>query len=152
MHVTTSETNPRFDGKKFRDSIGEEEFAAATTVERCWARAAEWYDYCGLADQGDGETVYLNVSFPSTGAYYVEPAVNCTCDGYGMKQESGFGLERKFCTRDVDSEPLCYRSSYADYWSEWDILCEDLSAGFNCSVTYVFYGDVGIKMKNGVKT
>ena len=136
LHVVFVDTNPRFAGKKFRDSIGEEEFAAATTKSRCWDRAAEWYDYCGLAEQSDD--AYLNVSFPSDGAYYVEPAVNCSCDSWGAKQESGFGLERQFCTRNVSAEPLCYRKAYADYWAEWDILCEDLSDGHNCSTTYCF--------------
>jgi len=135
----TAGVNPRFAGKKFRDSIGEEEFAAASDKTRCWERAMEWYEYCGIAAQGGK---YLRADFPSDGSFFLAPAIDCQCDSMGLKLESGFGTQRAFCTRDSEEE-LCWRENQQDYWSKLDILCDDLTEGQECETAEHGVSDTG---------
>eukprot|EP00486_Rosalina_sp_Unknown_P005723 CAMPEP_0201570672 /NCGR_PEP_ID=MMETSP0190_2-20130828/13021_1 /ASSEMBLY_ACC=CAM_ASM_000263 /TAXON_ID=37353 /ORGANISM="Rosalina sp." /LENGTH=1058 /DNA_ID=CAMNT_0047994443 /DNA_START=26 /DNA_END=3202 /DNA_ORIENTATION=- len=155
--------NPRFSGKKFRDSIGEEEFSAGIDKKRCWDRANKWHRYCNIAeyyDGDDGTTAYLNVSWPSDGSYYLAPAIPCECDEFGMKIESTFGMGREYCTRNAE-QTFCYRESQEDYWEELDILCDDVTSG-DCVSTelypssnqntgcYLYYPESGSESKVSV--
>jgi len=112
--------NSRFSGK-FRDSIAEEQFNAANNVDACFDRAEIWTDYCNLpSDQA------INISFPDTGATYIYPLINCTCDEYGMKLDPSSQIE--FCTRN-NTDIACWRETQQDFWSYNDVICSDLPDG-----------------------
>ena len=125
--IINGTSNPRFAGKKFRDSIGEEEFAAGVDKKRCFDRANVYYRVCAIEDQSPDDTkLYLKVTWATDGTYYLSPAIPCGCDEYGTKIESTFGLKREYCTRDL-SEPFCYREEKEDYWEGYDLLCDDVT-------------------------
>ena len=58
-------TVERFDVGQFRDSIGEDQFAAWYKSSICFERAQVWFDACTL----DSERDQIQISFPDTGEF-----------------------------------------------------------------------------------
>jgi len=114
-----TKTGSRFSGK-FRDSIGEDQYAAWLNADYCFDRASTWYTYCNF----ENSEQQINVSFPDTGAYMIYPVTECECDDKGIKID--IATQRSFCRRNnLTIGTYCWRPNQQDYWSASDILCDD---------------------------